>query len=571
MTNHTFTQPLPNMTSQPHLIKAALTADALNLGPHWVYNQAKLTREFPSGVFSLTAPVTNYHPGKAKGDFTHYGDILALILRTHALTGNWDHSLYTHTWQAFWKNTGSYQDGATKETLAHLEDPANPPSTSNDSSGAAIALALLSFLDLNDPAAVIGAIRNQTAFTHHDPETVDSAEFFARAVLHLLKKNSITDSLDHAANHTYAELDALSYLDRAKAALTSEDHLKVAADFGLTCHHPEAFPLTLYYLLRHPKNLVTALSENALAGGDNSARAIIIAILHTAAHGWSHELDALWTELNQQPELSALLPESPAGRRQALSFQNQNGDTLQATLELPVGTPQAYAIFAHCFTCGQSSRGASRITAGLAEQGIATLRFDFAGLGRSEGDFSQTSFLTNTQDLVAAAQYLSENFAAPSILIGHSLGGAAVLATAHKLPSITAVATIGAPADPTHVQHLFADHLDEIEANGSAEVTLAGRPFQIGKRFLDDVKDHCQPCHIRDLKRDLLILHSPTDDIVGIENAAEIYTAALHPKSFISLTDSDHLLLKPGAAEQAADLIAAWAKRSISPSLPKNT
>jgi len=171
--------------------------------------------------------------------------------------------------------------------------------------------------------------------------------------------------------------------------------------------------------------------------------------------------------------------------------------------------------------------------------------------------------LTNTQDLVAAAGYLEKEYEAASLLIGHSLGGAAVLATAHQLPSVSAIATIGAPSDPAHVQHLFADYLDEINSKGSAEVKLAGRSFQIGKRFLDDVKDHCQACHIGDLKRDLLILHSPTDDIVGIENAAAIYTAARHPKSFISLTKSDHLLLQAGAAEQAADLIAVWAKRSL--------
>lgn len=250
--------------------------------------------------------------------------------------------------------------------------------------------------------------------------------------------------------------------------------------------------------------------------------------------------------------------------RETMTFQNQEGVEISAVLELPTTKPRSYAIFAHCFTCGKSSRAATHITSALAAQGIATLRFDFSGLGKSEGDFSDTSFLTNVGDIVAAAGHLAEAYEAPKLLIGHSLGGAAVLAAAHALPSVTAIATIGAPADPAHVQHLFANHLDEIREKGEAVVQLAGRPFKIGKRFLDDVQDHCQPCHIADLKRDLLILHSPTDDIVGINNAAEIYAAAKHPKSFISLTDSDHLLLKPGAAEQAAEFIAVWSKRSQS-------
>lgn len=552
------------MISHPTLLKAALTADALNLGPHWVYNQAKITREFPEGIAELSAPLTNYHPGKGAGDFTHYGDNLALMLRTHAIANQWDHDLFFNAWKSFWNQSKAFQDQATKTTLAHLEDPKNtPPSGSNDTSGAGMALALLTFLDPTDEATVIHTIRQHTAFTHGDEETVDTAEFFTRVALQALKGQSIPDAIEQASQANYATLDAASYLTQAKAALSIDDHLKVAAEFGLTCHNPEAFPLTLYYLLRNPTDLSAALSENALAGGDNAARAIIIAILIAAVQGWDNSLDSHWESLTQHQELNALLAGDPQPQRKPLTFVNEDGHTLHATLELPASKPRAYAIFAHCFTCGQSSRGASRITAALADQGIATLRFDFAGLGKSEGDFSETSFLTNTQDLVAAAQYLEENYAAPSLLIGHSLGGAAVLATAHQLPSVTAIATVGAPVDPTHVQHLFADHLDEINTNGSAEVKLAGRPFKIGKRFLDDVKDHCQSCHISDLKRDLLILHSPTDTIVGIENAAAIYTAAKHPKSFISLTNSDHLLMKPGAAEQAADLIAAWAKRTF--------
>ena len=553
------------MIHHPNLFKAALVADSLNLGPHWVYNQSALGRKFPSGVHALAAPATKYHPGKVAGDFTHYGDVLALMLNTHLVTGNASHQLYTHTWQEFWENTSSYIDGATQQTLDHLAAPETAPaSTSNDSAGAALALSLIAFLDTSDEAACIASIRQHVALSHGDPETVDSAEYFARVALLLLKGSSITDALFAATQANYANLDAASYLAKAKVELNAADHLKVAAGFGLTCHHPEAFPLTLYYLLRNPTNLSEALSENALAGGDNSARGIILAVLLTAANGWSDELTPLWAQLNQHQKLDALLPSpAPKAHRESLSFKNQEGNTLKATLELPAKAPRAYAIFAHCFTCGQSSRAATRITNALAKQGIATLRFDFTGLGKSEGDFADTSFLTNTEDLVAAADYLASEYSAPSILIGHSLGGAAVLASAHSIPSVKAIATVGAPADPTHVHHLFGQHIEEIKANGSAEVSLAGRPFKIGKRFLEDVANHCQPCHIGNLKRDLLILHSPTDDIVGIDNAADIYIAAKHPKSFISLTDADHLLMQPGAAEQAADLISAWVKRSL--------
>jgi fermentation-respiration switch protein FrsA (DUF1100 family)/ADP-ribosylglycohydrolase len=490
---------------------------------------------------------------------------VTLILNTHGVSGNWSHSLYKHTWIEYWSSTESYIDGATRQTIDHLNSPeASPASEANDSAGAALGLSLLAFLDTTDETASIAAVRQHVSFSHNDPETVDSAEYFARSTILLLKGSSLTEALELAAKHNYDHLDASNYLEKAKAALSTPEHLKVDADLGLTCHHPEAFPLTLFYLLRNPTNLSQALNENPLAGGDNAARAIIIAIILTASNGWSDELTPLWAQLNKHQKLEAQLPsEALKPRRETLSFTNQEGNTLQATLELPVDSPRAFAIFAHCFTCGQSSRGATRITNALAKQDIATLRFDFTGLGRSEGDFAETSFLTNTQDLVAAANYLEENFAAPSILIGHSLGGTAVLATAHQLPSVKAIATVGSPADPTHVQHLFSQHLEEIKTNGSAEVSLAGRPFKIGKRFLDDVENHCQPCYIGDLKRDLLILHAPTDDIVGIENAAATYSAAKHPKSFISLTDTDHLLLKPGAAEQAADLISAWAKRSI--------
>lgn len=548
----------------PNLFKSALVADALNLGPHWVYMQAKLSKTYPQGVSKLSAPLSQYHPNKQAGDFTHYGANLALMLRSYAIADRWDSSLFAANWAAYWSYPDSYVDGATQNTLQHLSDPRNPASTSNDIAGASMALGLLSLFGTENPDTLIQAVRSQTAFSHGDPETIDTAEFFAHAVLAILDGSSIEKALSSAANVIYEYLDAPKYLAEAKTALDSEDHLKVAKRFGLTCHTPEAFPLTLYYLLRNPSDLPTSLSENALAGGDNSARAIIIAVLLTARNGWSTTMEKHWQALTQHEQLKSHFSKKTGTIiRESLEFPNDQGQTLSAFLELPATGAKAYAIFAHCFTCGKSSRAATLISASLARQGIATLRFDFTGLGKSEGDFSDTSFLTNTQDLVAAAEYLKTHYQAPSLLIGHSLGGAAVLATAASLTSVKAIATIGAPAQPSHVHHLFEKHLDEIRENGSAQIKLAGRPFKIGKRFLDDVEAHCQDCHIADLKRDLLILHAPNDTVVGIQNAAEIFTAAKHPKSFISLTESDHLLLEPDSAEQAADLIGAWSKRSL--------
>lgn len=548
------------------LIKAALTADALNLGPHWIYNQSKLKRAFPEGIDSLLDPMSPYHPKKKAGDFTHYGDQLLCMLQVHSLSGGWSHELFVSAWKEIWNDDKSYQDGATKTTLARLNGESDEISLSNDTAGAARALMTIPLMDRSDPQAVIAAVRANCEFTHADPETVDTAQYFARVLLLIESGTVLAEALRQAAEKALPTLQAQTYLDQAIAALEEPDHFKVAADFGLTCHNPEAFPLTLYYLLKFPESPGLALHANALAGGDNSARAIIIAMVLTAANGWDASLDPYYNELNEFQKIQALLklPE-PAPTRRRIEFPNDRGETLSAIIEVPATAPRAYAIFAHCFTCGMSSRAATEITSELARHGIATLRFDFTGIGKSEGNFAETSFLTNTKDLVSAANFLcgQVDFEAPQLLIGHSLGGAAVLAAASEIPSLRAVATIGAPAEPAHVNHLLADKIDEIRADGQAEVLLAGRPFQIGKRFLDDVEDHCQATQIGQLKLDLLILHSPTDDTVSISNAGEIYSHAKHPKSFISLPNTDHLLLKKGAAKHVAQLIATWSDRSL--------
>jgi putative redox protein len=250
-------------------------------------------------------------------------------------------------------------------------------------------------------------------------------------------------------------------------------------------------------------------------------------------------------------------------RSERFNFPNSKGEQLAAALDLPLGVPQAYALFAHCFTCGKDILAAKRIAERLAENGIAVLRFDFTGLGSSQGEFANTHFSSNVDDLVAAADHLRATRLAPAILIGHSLGGAAVLAAASRIPDARAVVTIAAPYDPSHVLGLFKDRVDEIHARGEGEVTLAGRPFRIRREFLDDVAERKLNDHIANLRKALLVFHSPTDAIVGIENASQIFTAARHPKSFVSLAGADHLLGKKSDAMYVANVVAAWAQRYL--------
>jgi uncharacterized OsmC-like protein/alpha/beta superfamily hydrolase len=244
-------------------------------------------------------------------------------------------------------------------------------------------------------------------------------------------------------------------------------------------------------------------------------------------------------------------------------FPNASGERLAALLDRPAGAPRAVALFAHCFTCGKDIRAAKRIAEGLTARGIAVLRFDFTGIGASEGEFANTNFSSNVADLVAAADHLRKVERAPALLIGHSLGGAAVLAAASEVPEARAVATIAAPADPSHVTGLLKDRVDEIRAQGEVEVTLAGRPFRIRREFLDDVSGQRLDAKIAELRKALLVLHAPTDDLVGIDNASHIFLAAKHPKSFVSLADADHLLSKPRDAAYVADVVAAWAGRYL--------
>jgi putative redox protein len=248
---------------------------------------------------------------------------------------------------------------------------------------------------------------------------------------------------------------------------------------------------------------------------------------------------------------------------QRADFPGAQGQMLAARLDAPNGEIRAYALFAHCFTCGKDIFAASRIAQALTEHGIAVLRFDFTGLGASEGEFANTNFSSNVADLVAATDHLRQRYRAPALLIGHSLGGAAVLAATEQVPEARAVVTIAAPSDPSHVIGLLGDRLPEIEAAGEAVVQLAGRPFRIKRQFLVDASEQKLDSKIGRLRKALLVMHSPLDTTVDIANAMHIFTQAKHPKSFISLDSADHLLSRKGDAVYIANVIAAWSERYL--------
>ena len=250
-------------------------------------------------------------------------------------------------------------------------------------------------------------------------------------------------------------------------------------------------------------------------------------------------------------------------------FTGEGGHQLAAALDMPEREPVAYALFANCFTCGKDVLAAKRIAVALAAKGIAVLRFDFTGLGSSEGDFANSTFSSNVADLVRAANHLRDTKKAPAILIGHSLGGAAILAAAGQIPDARAVVTIAAPSDPAHVTGLFKNRIEDIRKHGNVEVSLAGRPFHITTKFLDDIAENGLMAHVANLHKALLVMHSPTDDTVGIDNATRIFVAARHPKSFVSLAGANHLLDERRDAAYVADVIAAWVTRYLDPVAPE--
>ncbi|MCM4160646.1 osmotically inducible protein C [Antarcticibacterium sp. W02-3] len=252
-------------------------------------------------------------------------------------------------------------------------------------------------------------------------------------------------------------------------------------------------------------------------------------------------------------------------------FDNDDNVKLAGYLELPMNQePHNFALFAHCFTCNKNFKAVKNICTSLTQKGFGVLRFDFTGLGESEGDFTDTNFSGNVEDLLSAAKYLTENHKTPSLLIGHSLGGAAVLVAAHQLPEVKAVTTIGSPSTLSHVTHLLEEGLDEIKTEGAATINIGGRPFKIKKQFLLDLESHTLESRVRDLNKALLILHSPQDRVVEVKNAEELYKAARHPKSFVSLDGGDHLLTNKEDSLYAGSIIASWAYRYLDhPQIPE--
>lgn len=251
-----------------------------------------------------------------------------------------------------------------------------------------------------------------------------------------------------------------------------------------------------------------------------------------------------------------------------LTFKGGTGEMLSAKFDAPTGEIRAYALFAHCFTCTKDIFAASRIAKTLKERGIGVVRFDFTGLGASEGDFANTNFSSNVEDLVAAANHMREHMKAPAIIIGHSLGGSAVLVAASRIPETKAVVTLCAPSDVAHVAHHFSSARDEILEKGEAEVCLVGRPFKIKKQFIEDIEGVKLEQAVKTLGKALLVMHAPLDQTVSIDNAAQIFGWAKHPKSYVSLDDADHLISRKKDAEYAAGVIASWAEIYINEENP---
>jgi putative redox protein len=552
------------MTLQDRIAGAVLgsfAADTLSLGVHWIYNPERIARKVGrlEGPLDPLPGAAKYHPNRKRGQFTHYGDQMLVLLRSVAEDDGWSPDGFAQRWRAMWDDYDGYVDKATRSTLE------SGGSSSDDLAGAARLAPLLVPLADGDEDDFVAAARAQTALSHGDPALLEAGDFFARLLFAVSHGASVEDGLSRALDHAYDAFDGRGHLDAARAQLASASPAAVVAEFGAHCHVPGAVPSTLYLLLKFGHSLEEALVENAMAGGDNAARGLLLGAILGARDGVD-AIPAAWLEaMVATDEIRGLLEGSaapPAGGSR-FAFPNAQGIELAGALETPRDTLRGYAVFAHCFTCGKDIAAASRIARALAQRGIAVLRFDFTGLGSSDGDFANTHFSSNVDDLVAAADALRARHAAPDLLIGHSLGGAAVLAAAHRVPEAKGVVTIGAPSEPDHVLHLLEGSRADIERDGQAPVNLAGRTFTIRREFLEDLERHTLAEHIAGLGRSLMIMHAPFDRIVGIDNARQIFEAAKHPKSFLSLDDADHLLSRREDAAYVGAVIAAWGERLL--------
>ena len=571
---------MPDSPAIPDKLHAALIGsfigDALPLGIHWIYNPAKIQRLHGRATDYIDPSANQYHAARKTGDLSHYGDQTLALMRSLEPGAGFSLEAFAGRWEKMWAGYEGYLDSATKDTLSNLEtgkEPGAAASNSNDIAGASRIAPLLIALADRPESELIDAAKAQAGFTHGDPGVIESAAFFAIWARRLIEGADFHDALDAARAIDFKHHNVDAALAQAREGLAT-DTVEWMQKLGLTCHLPDAFPATLYLLLKYEDDFESALIENGMAGGDSCARGSLIGLILGALHGTA-AIPQRWIDgLNATGELRAWLashdcqcgvdavPDAAPGTNK-VEFQNANSETLAARLEWPTDgstTPKGIAIFAHCFTCSKDLPATTRISRELAKKGFAVLRFDFTGLGSSDGDFANTNFSSNVEDLVAAAEHIRNTIGEPDILIGHSLGGAAVLAAASKLPKLKGIVTIAAPSDPEHISGLLSGNIDAIEADGEATVNLAGREFTIKKHFLDDIRSQNVLESLRKFRGSILIMHAPGDQTVSIDHAGEIYSAARHPKSFLSLADADHLLTRPADSEFAAEMIAAWAK-----------
>jgi len=554
------------------LLFGSFIGDAFSLGAHWDYNPSRIKRKHGRITDYISPESNQYHSLKKTGDFTHYGDQTLILLESISERKKLDLADFFKKWRRLFSDYNGYIDGATSDTLKNFSEKKpieKVGSLSNDMAGAGRIAPLFTAYGTEQAEDLFKAVRLQTALTHGEANVVDAAEFFARIVLEILAGNSILHAIETAAEHVYAHLPAREWLEKARESV-EEDSVEAVKALGQDCHMPHIFPATLLLLLKHDNDFETCLIKNVMAGGDSAARGLILGMILGAAYGveaipkrWIDGLQARLKIESYLKDLEAPVANTASERRKThkTTFVNSEGLSLNARLETPAEKPRVYALFAHCFTCSKDVIAASRISRALSDRGIAVLRFDFTGLGNSDGDFANTDFSSNIQDLIAAANHLRRNYEAPTLLIGHSLGGAAVLAAGLEIPEIKGVVTIAAPSDPLHVTHLFKDKITEIEGNGFVEVNLAGRSFTIKKRFLDDVREQKLLERLALSRQAFLIMHSPVDKTVSIDHARKIFEAVKHPKSFVSLHPADHMLSNKNDSIFVAEIVSAWANR----------
>lgn len=544
-------------------ILASFIGDSFSLAPHWNYNPSKLARLYGRLVDFVPLPEDTYHKQREMGDFTHYGDQTLWLLQQISRNGHFDPDDFRLHWEEQIRGYDGYFDSASQDTLSNLRDGLrHAPSESNDLAGASRIAPLLLASNLKDESDLAEAARAQTRITHGDAQVVDAAEFFMRLTYRILAGEKLRPALRSIASRPFEALPAKQWVQEAEAQLEQEP-VKAIGNLGQTCHVDHALRSTIYLLLAFPDSLEDALIENAMAGGDSAARGMLVGMVLGAALGPSALPERWITSTNAaesiQETIHQLSPVHRLGTRK-FDFENREGILLSGRLEMPEQAPKAIAVFAHCFTCSKEIAAASRITREMARNGFAVLRFDFTGLGNSDGDFANTGFSANIEDLLDAVAAVELYLKKPvSLLVGHSLGGAAVLSAASKLTQIKGVATIGAPADPGHVTHLFAEALPTLEEKGEADVKLAGRTFTIRQSLVEDLNNREHAETFKALTCPVLLLHSPKDQTVDVQHATFLEQQLGGLTSRMYLPGADHLLTQKSDAEFAAKVIALWA------------